>query len=152
MTQEIESLLEELAQNIPFYDRQKPGVSKSGIGWHIEHSLLTIDRVAERLLQTDSRNYKWKFSFPRLLVFTTQMIPRARAQSPASVQPGEHITQETLAAHLKSATEKLKQLAQAKKDQYFEHPFFGHVKLKQAVKFLAIHTKHHLKIIRDIKR
>jgi len=38
------------------------------------------------------------------------------------------------------------------KDRYFEHPFFGKLKLKQTINFLEIHTMHHLDIIEDIKK
>ena len=36
------------------------------------------------------------------------------------------------------------------KDHYFEHPFFGKIKRKETIRFLEIHTNHHLKIIDDI--
>jgi hypothetical protein len=36
------------------------------------------------------------------------------------------------------------------KDHFFEHPYFGKLKLKETIRFLEIHTTHHLSIIEDI--
>ena len=151
MTEKIELLLKELENNIAFYKKQVPTISKSNIGWHIEHSLLTLDRIIEQLSRSNSAEYKWKLNFPKLFVFTTKTIPRGRAESPQSVRPKEEITTDSLTKHLTLTKDKLKELAFIKPRQYFVHPYFGHLKLKQAIKFLEIHTRHHLKIITDIK-
>jgi hypothetical protein len=37
-----------------------------------------------------------------------------------------------------------------RQEQYFHHPFFGHLKLNKTIKFLEIHTNHHLQIIHEI--
>ena len=151
MPDKIELLIADLERNIPFSDIQKANVSKANIGWHIEHSLLTIDRITGRLSQTDSRDYKWKLSFAKLFVFATNIIPRGRGEAPASVRPGADINPETLTKHVRVTKEKIKELALMINEQFFEHPYFGHLRLMQAIKFLKIHTKHHLKIIKDIK-
>jgi hypothetical protein len=35
-------------------------------------------------------------------------------------------------------------------DSFIEHPYFGHLNVKEALRFLKIHNNHHLKIIKDI--
>lgn len=150
MTRNLEVLLTDLEKYIPVYERQELDISASNIGWQIEHSLLTIDRVIERLSKTNKEEYKWKFNLRRFFIMGTQRIPRGRAKSPKSVQPQNEINQATLEIHLKLTRDKLKEVIQLDHRQYFEHPFFGHLRLKQAIKFLEIHTKHHLKIIKGI--
>lgn len=150
MIKNLEKLLADVENYLPFYEKQVEGISKSPIGWHIEHLLLTLDRVIERLSQTNKQNYKWKFNLSRLVIMTTGRIPRGRAKSPSSVRPQTDINQESLSSHLKLTRDKLKQLKQLDRGQYFEHPYFGHIKLKQAIRFLEIHTTHHLHIIKDI--
>jgi hypothetical protein len=36
------------------------------------------------------------------------------------------------------------------KNAHFQHPFFGILNKKETDNFLALHTKHHLMIIKDI--
>lgn len=151
MNGKLKSLIAELEASIPFADTQQPGISQSTVGWHIEHALLVIDKTIDRLAQADSRNYRWKLSIPKLFVFITNSIPRGRGQSPASVLPAGDLTHEKLVSHIGHTTGKLSQLKQLSPGQFMEHPYFGHLKLKQAIKFLEIHTRHHLKIIKDIR-
>ena len=46
--------------------------------------------------------------------------------------------------------EKIRQLELISEDHFFEHPYFGNMKKRPTVHFLEIHTKHHIKIIREI--
>jgi hypothetical protein len=150
MIQKIELLLTALENKIPDYEHYNPEISGSNTGWHIEHALLTIDRIIERLSQTKSSDYKWKINFSKIYVFTTRKIPRGRAKAPEQVRPKDKINPESLTRHMATTKEKVKALNRLPSDQYFEHPYFGHLKLKQTIKFLEIHTLHHLKIIQEI--
>ncbi len=105
----------------------------------------------EALAKSNKEEYKWKFSLSRIIIMATKRIPRGRAKSPKSVRPQTDIHKESLSLHLKLTRDNLKQLEHLDYGQYFDHPYFGHLKLKQAIRFLEIHTLHHLKIIRDIK-
>ena len=124
-------------------------ISQGSVGWHIEHSLLTINKIVEALKKSNPENYKRAFNFARLLVFTINKIPRGRAQSPASVTPAD-FNESTLQHHILLTNKNLKELESLQADNYFEHPFFGKLNLSAAKKFIAIHINHHCKIINDI--
>ena len=124
-------------------------VSKSSIGWHIEHIFLTTTLVIEALNKSNPSNYKWRFNVPKLIVFTFKKIPRGRAKAPKIATP-ETFNEQILREHFKSVMIKVQELNNIDKDKYFKHPFFGHLKLNEAIKFLEIHAEHHLKIVHDI--
>lgn len=151
MTHKLQELLQKLNNNIDKQELINEQVSKSSIGWHIEHSLLTINVIIARIINSDVQHYKWKFSFPKLLIFTINKIPRGKAKSPATVVPVAY-TAESLRAHLQKTSIEIEKLNLLSADKYFEHPIFGDLKLKDAIKFLSIHTNHHLAIINDIAK
>jgi hypothetical protein len=151
MIQKLQGLLQSLNINIDKQVLLNEQVSKSSIGWHIEHSLLTINVIIARIINSDVQHYKWKFSFPKLLIFTINKIPRGKAKAPATVAPVA-FTMESLRDHLQKTNIEIAKLKSLSTDKYFEHPIFGDLKLKEAIKFLVIHTNHHLAIINDIAK
>ena len=148
----LDKLIDQLEQNIPYSGTLNKEISQSDVAWHIEHSLLTLNGIAEALIKSDPREYKWSFNFIRMVVLTTKKIPRGRAKAPKIVQPKSELTAAGLQKHISETRNKIKALDGLSKDKYFEHPFFGNLKLGQALSVLEIHTKHHLGIIEDIKR
>ena len=146
----LENLITKLETNIPFFEMTNPAISAGSVGWQIEHSLLTLNGIANSLIQSDPAAYKWKFNFIRLVVLTTKKIPRGRAKSPEVVMPKGSIDQAKLEVLLSDTRNKCNQLAFLPANKYFEHPYFGKLKLKQTITFLEIHTNHHLEIIQDI--
>lgn len=64
--------------------------------------------------------------------------------------PKGNIDQAKLEALLSDTRNKCNQLAFLPANKFFEHPYFGKLKLKQTITFLEIHTNHHLEIIQDI--
>ncbi len=75
---------------------------------------------------------------------------RGRIQSPQSVRPNKGFTNTSLQNHFVTSYIAIKKIDSFNENNYFEHPFFGHLKLNPAIKFLKIHTAHHLSIINDI--
>jgi hypothetical protein len=77
-------------------------------------------------------------------------IPRGKARAPKVVQPEGYISKESLQMHLDKVYQNIENWEALHENCYFFHPYFGNLNKKATEKFLALHTKHHLKIIEDI--
>ena len=148
--QELSKLIKSLEEKIPMMDAANTQISSAKVGWHIQHSLMVINSIINGLKQSDPNTYQWKFNLNKTLIFTLGKIPRGKGKAPKVVQPKEEITQATLLESVEKANISVAELNHVQKNQYFLHPYFGHLNVKPAIKFLKIHTKHHLKIINDI--
>lgn len=148
--EKISRLLNELEAAIPLAEKKSPLISQANVGWHIEHSLLVIHAVLDSLRRSDPALYKWKFSMPRIFVYSFGTIPRGRGKAPAIVQPNGTCEPAKLYEAIKTAKEKWEGLDKLPANSFFKHPYFGHLNVKPTRRFLAIHTEHHLKIIREI--
>ncbi|KXX71502.1 hypothetical protein [Flammeovirga sp. SJP92] len=145
----IEALLIDIESKIENHHLLQSTVSEANVGWHIKHSLLVLDSVIEAMKKSDPQKYKWSFKIPRLIVFGMNKIPRGKGKSPKMVRP-ETYDEASLKADLKVTQQKIADLNTLEKEKYFKHPYFGDLKKKQALKFLMIHTKHHMAIVDDI--
>jgi len=141
--------IKELESKIPNQEDYNPEISKSNVGWHIEHILLTNKMIIEAVEKSNPADYTWSFKLPRIVVFTMNKIPRGRAKAPKVVVPKTY-DEQTLLEHLKIVTLKIQGLENMSSDKYFDHPYFGNLRLNKTIKFLEIHTNHHLEIINDI--
>ena len=145
----LQEYLNELETTISHQETFKIEISKSNVGWHIEHILLTITKILDEVHKSKPEKYKWSFKLPRIIVFSLNKIPRGRAKSPEVVVP-KYYNENTLSEHLKTASYRIQSLEKLSPDKYFNHPFFGNLKLYKTIQFLQIHTNHHLEIINDI--
>ena len=146
----IDAIVPELATFIADYEQPNKAISAASVGWHIEHSLLVIKQITATVAQSEPKLFKSKFNMSRFFVFLLNAIPRGKAKAPKVVIPTDNITAESLQESLKNTFQAITYLKECEEQQYFMHPFFGQLNKKQTIKFLARHTEHHLKIIRDI--
>ena len=146
----LEKLLDHFESRIPLFEKENLAISKSNVGWHIEHSLLTINGVTKVILRSNPKEYQWKFKFSKMVIFILGKIPRGKAKAPQIVVPNTTIDLASLQEHINKTRNSLLELKTISKDHYFEHPFLGKLKKKAAIRFLEIHTNHHLKILEDI--
>ena len=146
----LHKILLQLENHIPNFEKTNSKISNSTIGWQIDHCLLVINGVMSRIEISNPTEFQSKFNFNRFMVFTTGKIPRGKIRAPKVVTPFDVATAEELKSKIEIAKNNISKLNNLPKNSFFKHPFLSNLNLKQTEKFLAIHTKHHLKIIEDI--
>ena len=149
--QELHKLLDQLESDISSFDKVNLTVSSGSVGWHIAHSLKTIDQIVTACKHSNPSEYQWHFNFKRFLIMSVaKKIPRGKARAPKIVRPEGDIDTESLALSLEKVRENIKDWKSLDKNVHFPHPFFGVLNKKETEKFLILHTKHHKMIINDI--
>ena len=148
----LEELIDELELFIKDQEKLNPAISAGSAGWHIEHCLLTIDIVMEALRISVPAQYQPKFNLWKNIVMISKIIPRGRAKAPRSVRPTRSHSTESLLQHVVNCRKQLNVFETLNRNHHFPHPYFGQMNSNQAMKFLRIHTVHHLKIIKEILR
>ena len=149
--QELHKLLDQLQSDIASFDKVNLAVSSGSVGWHIAHSLKTIDQIVTACKHSNPNEYQWHFNFNRFLIMSVaKKIPRGKAKAPKIVRPEGEISSETLALSLSKVKGNLMDWEKLDKNAHFPHPFFGILNKQETDNFLALHTKHHLMIIDDI--
>ena len=143
-------LIEQVEKYIPQRDSINLEVSKADVAWQLDHILKTINRISEALQKSNPENYKSSINAMRIMTLTAGYIPRGRAQAPDVVKPPEIILTEDLYSQIKEAKANLEKLNEIDKNTYFKHFVFGTINKAQTIRFLEVHTKHHLKIVEDI--
>ena len=144
-------LINELESKITHYKTVNLQVSAGSVGWHIEHSLKTIDQIVMACKTSNPEEYKWKFNLKRfMIVDVLNKIPRGKVKAPKLVRPEGEISKESLELNLKNIKANLVAWNELDKNAFFKHPFFYDLNKKATEKFLMLHTHHHFKIINDI--
>ncbi len=149
----IERLLKQINELDSFIkagDSHNNKISKKGTFWHIDHSLKVLEGIPEVLKNSNPQDYQPKFSFLKLIIMNTGYMPRGKGRAPKQVVPDTALSKEELLLKLNKVRESVKSLMTLEKNKTFKHPLFGWLDLKDTIKFMGIHTHHHLKIIKDI--
>ncbi len=146
----INNLLDNLEAQIANYSILNQAVSEGNVGWHIVHSCLVIDSVCGAVCKSDATKFIKKFSFKAFLVLLVNSFPRGKAKAPSFTMPSEELSPASVLQSIQTSRKSIEALAKAGKNQYFTHPIFGDLNAADTFKFLAVHTNHHLKIIKDI--
>jgi hypothetical protein len=147
----IIKLLEQIEAYSAFSHRVNPKVSQASVGWHLEHVTLVISSVVVALGASQPEHYRpKKFSLVKLWILNTGILPRGKVKSPKSVQPKEQPTEQSVSTLVAKTKQKIQAASPFQPTQFFSHPLFGDLRLNQAIRFLEVHTRHHLNIIKDI--
>lgn len=148
----LEKQLKQLLKYIEASDKENREISAASIYWHIEHCLKVVSGVIIMLEQSSPNDFKPKFSIPKVFILATGVIPRGKGRAPKQTIPENLSTKVTLIAIHEQVRLQLLRLHDISSTSCFNHPVFGWLNKKQTVRFIGIHTNHHLKIIKDITR
>ena len=150
MSKKIFNYINELESHVPNFEISNLDISKSTVGWQIDHSLKVINNVCIAMHSSDPNTFKNNMSFLGKFLLTIGKFPRGKANAPKHVRPPEIIKKDELINQVEDAKVNLATIETLPRNAYFKHPMFGHINKKRVLRFLEIHTNHHLKIIRDI--
>jgi len=143
-------LLNSLESYIDRYVKINTEISHQNIGWHIAHSCKVINTITKTLIGSNPANAKPRFNVNYYKVILTNYIPRGKANAPSFMIPSDSITKEEITTEIEQAKNSITSLLKASRGQYFTHPIFGDLNRNKTLSLLAVHTNHHLKIIKDI--
>jgi len=146
----LNSLLDKFEAQIVNYSKSNQTISEGNVGWHIVHSCLVINSVCAAVIKSDATKFIKKFSIKAFFVLLFNAIPRGKAKAPSFTVPSEELNPASILQSIEASRKNIEALSKACKNQFFTHPFFGDLNTANTFKFLAVHTHHHLKIIKDI--
>jgi hypothetical protein len=146
----INNLLSDLEAQITNHSKLNQTISEGNVGWHIVHSCLVISSVCGAVVKSDGSKFIKKFSFKAFLFLLIKSFPRGKAKAPSFTIPSQELSSASILQSIQEARKSIESLSNADKNQYFTHPIFGDFNTVDTFKFLAVHTNHHLKIIKDI--
>lgn len=142
--------LSQIEAFIPHFRVVNASVSKVSVGWQLDHSLKVINGVLNTMAHSNPKHYNRNFNLRRIILFSLNYIPRGKAKSPKIVLPPETILKEDLEKQLHTAKRLIDGIGTLDEAHHFKHFIFGTLSKKQTLRFLRLHTHHHLKIVQDI--
>ncbi len=149
----------ELAAQHPLHAAEAARVSRWAVGKQLEHLLLSDRLILDRFDRlTDGREGPAPGGLTILgrVILRAGFIPRGRGKAPKAVKPAGRDAADIeaglrrLAERLDDLTEQLPLLEEA--DWRLPHPYFGALNIGEWMRFMDVHHRHHLKIVRDIRR
>lgn len=149
---QVEALIAEGDEKL---GRRAPKVSGWSVGEQLDHVLKVLDRSLGLLLTSDTALPKGVNLTGRLLL-AVRRLPRGVGKSPTALRGAERPAGELReqAARIAPLLAKVREQPDrfARPTPIYPHPYFGGLDAARALRFLAVHTDHHLRIVADIRR
>ena len=150
----LRGILEDAAH----YELRDPDISGWSCGEHAGHIAMVTLRIAagiEQNLLEPQRDADGKWAEPTAAVLEAGDFPRGAAKSPAHVDPAGRPRSDFLPllpeAERAWAAVSQKSLELPECPARFPHFILGYLTSPEWVRFCALHTAHHLAVVRDIR-
>jgi DinB superfamily len=156
-TDQLDGLLDDIAGLVAASREQlqlrRPSISAWSVAQQLDHVLKVCSAILKGLLCPGDPPPRGIKFIGRAILFAG-WIPRGRGRAPDSVLGTEASSEE-----LTAALEETRQLLAAVRRESFRpadepavmHPFFGGLTPSQTLRVIVVHTRHHLKIVREIR-
>ena len=142
-----------LAEDEAALAASRPEISGWSIAEQLDHVLKVnssvLTRIAEKPLALDK-----PINMIGRVVLAVGWIPRGKGRSPKSLRGVVATRNDLIAAtaRLRAQIDAVSNDLIARRDPVVPHPFFGGLTAEQALRFIVVHSAHHMKIVRDIRR
>jgi hypothetical protein len=151
---QLERLAELLAEEPDATRLRAERVSGWSVAEQLDHVLRIVEAQLERL--AERRVAKRGINLVGRIILGVGRIPRGVGKSPAPVR-GTAKSRAELRAALAAARARLATLSAdaalwGDPRPLAGHPYFGGLTPRQVLRFLEVHTDHHLRIVADIRR
>ncbi len=130
-----------------------PRLSAWSVAQQLDHVLLALERSLEKLLSRPE-GLPYGINWTGRMVLALGWFPRGVARAPKGFE-GRELPADALRQRTQAVRQRLNELAQdaaicTRPEPVLKHPYFGGLDCARGLQFLAIHTHHHLKIVRKI--
>ncbi|MGB5981993.1 MAG: hypothetical protein WBG46_07580 [Nonlabens sp.] len=140
----------QMEQYLSSIEISNSNVSEAPVKWHLLHSLQVINGVIDMAGKSDPDSFNSKTNIKWRYVSIFGKIPRGQVKAPDVVNPTFRISKKDIMNELNKAKLSLLDWKNLQKNSYYEHHVLLHLNKRKIRRFLKVHTRHHLKIIRDI--
>ena len=127
-----------------------PSVSKWSIGMHVHHCCLVIVGISRSLAASKPPPPRVRRSLLASFLLRIGRIPRGRAKTAEAALPRGDVSPPELLELLEKSEQLLAEVDRLGPQCWFKHFAFGVLDRDEAVHFIRMHNRHHLRIISDI--
>ena len=127
-------------------------ISKAPVKWHLLHKLQVINGVVDIAANSNPEDFNSKSNFKWWYVATFGKIPRGQVKAPDVVNPSFDITEKDIKNALENAKLTASQWSNLEDNNFYQHHVLLDLNKRKIRRFLKVHTRHHLRIVRDITK
>ena len=135
---------------LPFATHLVPAVSDWTVGQQIEHAAKATSAFAVTLLRNKGpveakADHPWKMA-----LLENGSFPRGMVDAPDITLPAPQTSSTALQNLLRKTRIRVGNLAELPPDATADHHYLGTMQRDEAIRFMAIHLRHHISIMGDI--
>jgi len=148
----INAQLDKINSLLKSEDKFNKDISNWSSYKQLEHILIVKKNLTELIIKNKEPEEKKPRTFLSYVVLIFGHIPRGKAKAPSIVEP-QGVAQKELEKLLDEVKESIEGIREGKYQAdlvVMNHPYFGGLTSSECLRFLEVHTNHHLKIINDI--